>query len=87
MSEKYIKKHLGFLRDVCGSMRSVQLRAGGDVRVDHQQVQPFFTVLLVEGGEEHAAGFKPHHGSGWEVCDRNKRLANELFRLIISVNA
>ena len=87
MSEKYIKKHLGFLRGVCGSIRLIQLRAGGDVRVNHQKVQPFFAVLLVNSTQQHAAGFETHHRSGREVRDRNKRLADELFGLIIRVNA
>ena len=87
MSEKSIKKHLGFLRGVRDDIRLVQLRAGGDVRVNHQKVQPFFAVLLVDSGKQHTAGFETHHRSGREVRDRNKRLADELFRLVIGVNA
>ena len=87
MSEKSIKKHLGFLRGVSDDIRLVQLRAGRDVRVNHEQVQPFFAVLLVDSGKQHTAGFETHHRSGREVGDRNKRLSNELFGLIISVNA
>lgn len=87
MSEKYIKKHLGFLRGVRGDIRLVQLRAGRDVRINHEQVQPFFAVLLVDSGEQHTAGFETHHRSGREIRDRNERLADELFRLIVGVNA
>ena len=68
-------------------MRLVQLRACGDVRIEHQEVQPFFAVLLVEGGEEHAAGFHAHHGPGRQVRDGNTGLADELLRLVESVNA
>ena len=50
-------------------------------------MQLLLTVFLVDSTEKHAAGFKPHHGSGREVRDRNERLADELFGLIISVNA
>ena len=87
MSEKSIKKHLGFLRGVSDVIRLVQLRAGRDVRIEHQEVQPFFAVFLVEGGEEHAAGFETHHRSGRQVRVCNERLADELFRLVIGVNA
>ena len=87
MSEKYIKKHLGFLRGVRGDIRLVQLRAGGDVRVNHQKVQPFLAVLLVDSGEQHTAGFETHHGTRRQIGDRHAGLADELFRLIIGVNA
>ena len=81
------KKHPGFLRGVRGDIRLVQLRACRDMRVNHEQVQSFLAVLLVNSGEQHTAGFETHHCSGREVGDRNKRLAYELFRLIIGVNA
>ena len=68
-------------------MRLVQLRAGGDVGVDHEQVQSFLAVLLVDGGKQHTTGFKTHHRSGRQVRDRNERLADELFGLIVGVNA
>ena len=57
------------------------------MRVNHEQVQSFFAVLLVDSGEEHAAGFEAHHRSGREVRDRNERLADELFRLVEGVDA
>ena len=86
MSEKYIKKHLGFLRGVRGDIRLVQLRAGRDVRVNHEQVQPFFTVLLVDSGKQHTAGFDAHHFPGRKIRDGDAGLADQLFRLIIGVN-
>ena len=87
MSEKYIKKHLGFLRDVRGDIRSVQLRAGRDVRVNHEQVQPFLAVFLVDSGKQHTAGFETHHGTRRQIGDCHAGFADELFRLIIGVNA
>ena len=57
------------------------------MRIEHQEVQPFFAVFLVEGGEEHAAGFESHHGTGRQVGDRHAGLADELLRLVESVNA
>ena len=87
MSEKYIKKHLGFLRGVSDDIRLVQLCTSRDVRVNHQKVQPFLTVLLVDSGEQHAAGFKTHHEAGRRAGDRYTGLADQLLRAVESVNA
>ena len=57
------------------------------MRVNHEQVQPFLTVLLVEGGQEHTAGFHAHHGPGREIGDGHAGLADELLRLVEGVDA
>ncbi len=49
-------------------------------------MQFFLAVFLVESGEEHAAGFETHHGTGRQVGDRHAGLADQLFRLVESVN-
>ena len=68
-------------------MGSIELCAGGDVRIDHEQVQPLLVVFVVHGGNQHAAGVDAHHGPRREVDDGNAGLAHELFRLVIGVNA
>ena len=61
---------------------SAELRAGGDGVVQHEKVQLFLALFLVDGGQEHPARFLPHHLSGRQVDDRGKRLADERLRLI-----
>ena len=50
-------------------------------------MQPFLTVFLVHGGDEHTAGLDAHHGPGREVRDGDAGLAYQLLRLIILVDA
>ena len=38
-----------------------ELRAGGDGVVDDEQVQGLLAVLLVDGGDQHAAGINAHY--------------------------
>ena len=64
----------------------IELRAGRDVRIDHQQVKLFFAVFLVHGGDEHAAGVDAHHRARRQVGDGDARLADQLFRLIVHMN-
>ena len=61
----------------------VQLRAGGDPVIHHQEIQAFVTVLLMNGGDQHTLGINAHHLSGRQVHDGDGRLADQLFRLII----
>ena len=61
---------------------SIQLCAGRDVRIDHEQVQSFFAVLLLDRAQQHAAGFDAHHRTQRRVGDRHASLTNQLFRLI-----
>ena len=65
----------------------VQLRAGGDVRVDDQQVELFFAFLGVERGEKHAAAVDAHHAARRQVGDGDESLADELFGLVEGVDA
>ena len=66
---------------------SVHLCPGGDVVVQHQQMQLFLTLLVVDGGDQHPAGLNAHHGTGRQIGDGKQRLAYQLFRLVIGVNA
>ena len=66
---------------------SVQLGTGGDVGVDHQEMEPLVTVLLVDSRDQHTLGINAHHLSGRQVHDGDGRLADQLFRLIIFMDA
>ena len=52
----------------------------------HDEVELFFALFCMSSGEEHTVRLNAHHRSRREVCDRDQGLADELFRLIISVN-
>ena len=65
---------------------SVQLRAGRNVGIDHQEMELFFLPFLVDGAEEHTAGFDAHHGSRRKIRDGDAGLSDQLFRLIKGVN-
>ena len=62
---------------------SVQLRACRDVGIDHQKMELFLLPFLVDGAEEHTAGFDAHHGPGRQVRDGDAGLADELFRFVV----
>ena len=43
---------------------SAHLGAGGDLVIQHEQVQPLLAPLGVDGGDEHAVGLQAHHLPG-----------------------
>ena len=45
-----------------------------------------YANFFMDGREEHAAGVDAHHSSRWKICDSDKSLSNQFFRLIICVN-
>ena len=47
----------------------------------------FYAFLVVDGGDQHAAGIDAHHGTGRQIGDGDAGLADELFRLIIFMNS
>ena len=65
---------------------SVQLRTRRDVGIDYKEMELFLLTFLVDGAEEHTAGFDAHHGPGRQIRDSDAGLADELFRLIKCVN-
>ena len=69
------------------SMGSIELCAGGDVRIHHQQMELFFAVFVMHGGDQHTAGVDTHHRAGRQVRNGDAGLSNQLFRLIILVNS
>ena len=54
--------------------------------IQHDKMQLFLTVFMVNRTNQHAAGVNAHHGSGGQVGDGEKRLPNQLFGLIIRMN-
>ena len=65
----------------------IELRAGGDAVVHHQEVQAFLTFLVVDGADDHAAGVDAHHGSGRQIHDGNAGFSDQFFRLVVFVDA
>ena len=55
--------------------------------INHQQMELFLAVFVMHGGEQHAAGFYAHHGTGRQVRDGDQRLAHQLLRLVIGVDS
>ena len=49
----------------------VQLCTSRDVVINHQKMELFFSLFLMDCTEEHSTGFNSHHGSRWQVSDRN----------------
>ena len=66
---------------------SAQLGAGGHGVVDQHQVYLLLAVLLVNGGDQHAAAGDAHHLPGRQVQDGDGGLADELLRLVELVDA
>ena len=78
-SQSGLPFHFGFLE-----MRIlVQLRAGGNPVIHHQEIQALVTVLLMNSGDQHTLGINAHHLSGRQVHDGAGRLSKPFFRLII----
>ena len=67
-------------------LKSIELRARRDAVIHHQQVQLFLTVLVVDGGNQHAAGINAHHRARRQIGDGDAGLADQLFRRIVVVN-
>ena len=57
------------------------------MRIDHQQMQLFLAVFVMDGRDEHTAGVDAHHGAGREIGDGDADLAHQFLRLIILMNA
>ena len=52
----------------------------------HKQMELFFAVFMMHGGDEHTAGIDTHHRARREVRDSDAGLAYQLLRLVIVVN-
>ena len=65
----------------------VQLRPCRDVVIHHEKMKLLLPVALVDRREQHAAGLNAHHGARRQVRDRNQGLSDQLFRLVVGVDA
>lgn len=68
---------------------SIELGTCRDMVIDHQKMKLFFiaVLLVVDCGKQHATGIDAHHLPRREIGDGNQGLADQLFRLIISMNS
>ena len=66
---------------------SIQLRPRRDVVIHHEKMKLFLPVALIDRREQHAAGLNAHHGPRRQVRDCNQGLPDQLFRLVVSVDA
>ena len=57
------------------------------MRIDLKQMQLLLVAFLVNGADQHAAGFDAHHGAGRKVGNGDAGLADELFRLVEQMDA
>ena len=55
--------------------------------VDHQQMEIFFAVFLVDGADDHAAAVDAHHFAWWQVGDGDEGLADEFLWFVVFVDA
>ena len=67
--------------------RLVHLRSRRDVVIDHQEVEHLLAVVLVQRGDQHAAGRDAHHLAWRQVGDRHQRLADEVLRVVVFFDA
>ena len=65
----------------------VQLRPRRDVVIHHQKMKLFHPIALIDRREQHAAGLNAHHGARRQVRDCNQGLSDQLFRLVVGVDA
>ena len=49
----------------------VQLCTSRNMVINHQKMELFFSLFLMDCTEEHSTGFNSHHGSRWQISDRN----------------
>ena len=50
--------------------------------IEHEEVEFFFSLFLMDRGDQHTAGVDAHHCSRRQVGDSEKRLSDEFFRLV-----
>ena len=66
---------------------SIQFRPRRDVVIHHEKMKLFLPVALIDRREQHTTGLNAHHGARRQVRDYNQRLSDQLFRLVVSVDA
>lgn len=55
--------------------------------VDHEEMQVFFAVFLVDGADDHAAAVDAHHFAWWQVGDGDQGLSNKFLWLVVFADA
>ena len=65
--------HVGGFVFLFTDAASIELRPCRDVVVDHEQVQVFFAVFLVDGADDHAAAVDAHHLAWWQVGESSSK--------------
>ena len=65
----------------------IHFSARWNVRIEHQKMQLFSAFLVVNSRDQHAAGVDAHHGPGWQIRNGDARFADQLFRLVVFVDA
>ena len=66
---------------------SAQFRAGGDMGIQHQEMEfPFFPFHMFRA-EQHPAGFDAHHLPGRQVHNGHTGLADQVFRIVVGLDA
>ena len=56
------------------------------MRINHQKMKLLLFAFLMNGGDEHTARIDTHHLARRQIRDGDAGLADELFRLIISMD-
>ena len=55
--------------------------------IHHQKMKLLFSLFLVNSAKQHSTGFNSHHGSWRQVGDGDQGLADQFFRLVVSVDS
>ena len=64
----------------------VKLCACWNMRIYHQKVKFFFSLLCVDCAKQHTTRLNSHHCSRRKVCDCDQCFSNQFFRLIKFMN-
>ena len=66
---------------------SIQLGSRRNMVVDHQQMEIFLAVFLVDGADDHATAVDAHHFAWWQVGDGDQGFADEFLWFVVVVDA
>lgn len=73
-------------QDLLPFITLIQLCTCRNCIIQHNQVQPFFSIYSVNGRKQHPAGVYSHHTSRWKIGDCKQSFPHKLLRLIICMN-
>ena len=72
--------------DDASERQLVHLCACRNVRIQHEKMELFLAVFMVDRGDQHATGVDAHHLARGQIGDGNTGLTDKLFRLIKLMN-